>query len=355
MSTKTETKIDLKINYLTEEQYNDALTKGEINENEIYMTPDEEVEYNGVDSLTDLGVTATAAELNHMSGIASNVQEQLDVLTQNVDGKANSSHGTHVTYSTTAPVMDGTASAGSATTVARSDHKHPTDTSRASQSDFNTLEGRVNSHIANTSNPHNVTAEQIGIYTSSTQPTNANNGNIWINSSDDEPIKILENNVWTSISGKSDFLIVRVSSGVDASHSAEEISSAVYSDNKLALLLYDDEIYYFKELRASCAYFERTYMDNYLYCVACISIDANSKAFKSSVDSYPMLPDSRTHPSGVVLTTISGQPSWEEPTWGLPEYTEADSGKVLTIVNGVPTWAEGGTNVTIPSAKGVKF
>ena len=46
-------------------------------------------------------------------------------------GAAASSHGTHVSFSTTAPVMDGTASAGSASTVARSDHKHPTDTSRA--------------------------------------------------------------------------------------------------------------------------------------------------------------------------------------------------------------------------------
>ncbi len=33
-------------------------------------------------------------------------------------------------FSTTAPLMDGTASAGSATTVSRGDHKHPTDTSR---------------------------------------------------------------------------------------------------------------------------------------------------------------------------------------------------------------------------------
>ena len=46
-------------------------------------------------------------------------------------GAAASSHGTHVSYSSTAPVMDGTASVGSASTVARSDHRHPTDTSRA--------------------------------------------------------------------------------------------------------------------------------------------------------------------------------------------------------------------------------
>ena len=57
-----------------------------------------------------------------------------------LDGKAASSHGTHVSYSTTAPVMDGTASVGSASTVARSDHRHPTDTSRASQTDLDALE-----------------------------------------------------------------------------------------------------------------------------------------------------------------------------------------------------------------------
>ena len=45
-------------------------------------------------------------------------------------GAAATNHGTHVTYSTTTPAMNGTASAGSADTVARSDHVHPSDTSR---------------------------------------------------------------------------------------------------------------------------------------------------------------------------------------------------------------------------------
>ena len=58
-------------------------------------------------------------------------------------GAAASSHGTHVSYSSTAPVMDGTASVGSASTVARSDHKHPTDTSRAAASDVTALQGLV--------------------------------------------------------------------------------------------------------------------------------------------------------------------------------------------------------------------
>lgn len=72
-----------------------------------------------------------------------------------LDGKAASSHGTHVTYSTTAPVMDGTASVGTASTVARSDHKHPTDTSRASQTDLDALTTVV-SGKANSSHTHTI-------------------------------------------------------------------------------------------------------------------------------------------------------------------------------------------------------
>lgn len=76
-------------------------------------------------------------------------------ITPSAIGAAASSHGTHVSYSSTNPVMDGTASVGSASTVARSDHKHPTDTTRAAASD-------LTSHTGNTSNPHNVTAAQVG-------------------------------------------------------------------------------------------------------------------------------------------------------------------------------------------------
>lgn len=64
-----------------------------------------------------------------------------------LDGKAASSHGTHVSFSTTAPVMDGTASVGTATTVSRSDHKHPTDTSRVAKTDFDTHTSNTTSHI----------------------------------------------------------------------------------------------------------------------------------------------------------------------------------------------------------------
>ena len=65
-------------------------------------------------------------------------------------GAAKSSHGTHVSYSTTTPVMDGTASVGSASTVARSDHKHPTDSSRASKTEFDTHTSDTTKHITST-------------------------------------------------------------------------------------------------------------------------------------------------------------------------------------------------------------
>lgn len=64
-----------------------------------------------------------------------------------LDGKAAASHGTHVTYSTTAPNMDGTASVGTATTVSRSDHVHPTDTSRASKVQFDEHTSNTTKHI----------------------------------------------------------------------------------------------------------------------------------------------------------------------------------------------------------------
>ena len=67
------------------------------------------------------GATITVTELNYLDGVTSNIQTQLN-------GKAATSHGTHVTYSTTAPLAPGTASAGSAATVARSDHRHPLQT-----------------------------------------------------------------------------------------------------------------------------------------------------------------------------------------------------------------------------------
>lgn len=67
------------------------------------------------------GVTATTAEINFLDGVTSNIQTQLD-------GKAPSSHGTHVTYATAVPLVAGTAAVGTAANVARGDHVHPAQT-----------------------------------------------------------------------------------------------------------------------------------------------------------------------------------------------------------------------------------
>lgn len=53
-------------------------------------------------------------------------------------GAAALNHGTHVTFSDTTPSVNGSGSVGSKTTVARSDHQHPTDTSRAPAYEYGT-------------------------------------------------------------------------------------------------------------------------------------------------------------------------------------------------------------------------
>lgn len=82
---KTETKIDeLKINYLTEAQYQTALSNGEINENEIYMTPNNATIPTKTSDLTNdsgfltsvptaangtLGVVKTTSSVSSTSGL----------------------------------------------------------------------------------------------------------------------------------------------------------------------------------------------------------------------------------------------------------------------------------------------
>ena len=101
-----------------------------------------------------------------------------------LDGKAAASHGTHVTFdSTNKPKMDGTAAFGTSTNVARADHVHPTDTSRASQTALDSLEVVV-SGKANASHTHTiseVTNLQSALDAKATQSalnTHANNADI---------------------------------------------------------------------------------------------------------------------------------------------------------------------------------
>jgi len=75
------------------------------------------------------------------------LQGNIDALSEIVEGKADAEHGVHVTYSDAAPEMDGEASAGVSEAVARADHKHPVDTSRASKSEFDTHVGDAVAHL----------------------------------------------------------------------------------------------------------------------------------------------------------------------------------------------------------------
>lgn len=98
---------------------------------------------DAIDALEEIAAGKANATHTHAISDVSGLQSALD-------GKAASSHGTHVTYSTTAPVMDGTAAVGTASTVARSDHKHPTDTSRAAKTDFDNHTANTTVHITST-------------------------------------------------------------------------------------------------------------------------------------------------------------------------------------------------------------
>ena len=84
---------------------------------------------------TDLGGVKSGGDVTIENGVITvnddshaHTIENIDGLQSALDGKAASSHGIHVTYSTDAPKANGTASAGSAATVSRSDHVHPLQT-----------------------------------------------------------------------------------------------------------------------------------------------------------------------------------------------------------------------------------
>ena len=121
-------------------------------------------------------VTATVAEVNFLSGVTSNVQTQIDGKAAashahgNItnDGKVGTAANKVLTTSTAGTVVasdegtafnanfetaaatlkaNGTASVGTATTVARADHVHPTDTTRAAAADLSKHTSDATVHI----------------------------------------------------------------------------------------------------------------------------------------------------------------------------------------------------------------
>lgn len=77
------------------------------------------------------GISANANKITVDSALSSTSTNPLQnkVINSELAKKADISHGEHVTFTTTAPKANGTASAGSAATVSRSDHVHPLQTS----------------------------------------------------------------------------------------------------------------------------------------------------------------------------------------------------------------------------------
>lgn len=99
---------------------------------------------DAIEALETIASGKADAEHGHEIADVSGLQSALD-------GKAASSHGTHVTFdSTNKPKMDGTAAFGTSTNVARADHVHPTDTSRASKTEFDSHAADATAHITST-------------------------------------------------------------------------------------------------------------------------------------------------------------------------------------------------------------
>ena len=211
----------LKIHRLTQEQYDRELAAGRIDENAIYLTPDEEVDLTGyateeyvnaatedlknellggageafdtlkeladlinenqdaIDVLEDIATGKADKDHTHEISEVNGLQDELDgvntelgniqttltgkaesehtheveevtglkdtlqTIQTTLSGKAEAEHGLHVTFSDVAPTMAGEAFVGVATTVARSDHRHATDTSRASVDQLNEAVNRI--------------------------------------------------------------------------------------------------------------------------------------------------------------------------------------------------------------------
>lgn len=88
----TENLSTLKINKLTQEQFDRELAAGNIDENAIYLTPDEEIDFSLYATVEQLNDKADAIHTHEISDVA-NLQSALD-------GKANVSHNHNSDYDT---------------------------------------------------------------------------------------------------------------------------------------------------------------------------------------------------------------------------------------------------------------
>lgn len=163
--TNLTTKVNnfLDVDDTTSDQLSEVLAMIEANEGTIESLTSGKV--NVSDIVDNLTTSSSTKVLSAKQGVAlkslidelnavldSHTHEIADVsgLQTALDNKAAASHGTHVTWSTTSPKMDGTAAVGTETKVARGDHVHPTDTSRAGKTEFDSHVADTTAHITST-------------------------------------------------------------------------------------------------------------------------------------------------------------------------------------------------------------
>lgn len=124
---------------LTPDATNDKVTIGITKENVTsalgYTPPTTNTTY-GVATSSALGLVKSGTDITvDSSGNVSvnddshnHIIANVDGLQDALDGKAASSHGTHVTYGTTTPLVAGTGAVGTSSGLARIDHVHPAQT-----------------------------------------------------------------------------------------------------------------------------------------------------------------------------------------------------------------------------------
>lgn len=299
----TENLSTLKIHNLTKEQYERELAAGRIDENALYLTPHEE---------TDLNEYVTRKYVDEV-----------------LEGKANASHGEHVTFSSTAPVMDGTASVGSASTVARSDHKHPTDTSRAAAIDLTSHTGNTTVHITSTERTNWNAAKTHA--DSSHAPSNAEaNQNAFSN--------VAVGSTTIAADTKTDTLTLAGSNvTITPDVNNDKITIGITKSNVTDALGYTPPTT------------DTTYSAATTSSAGLMSASDKSKldgiatgATKITVDSS--LSSSSTNPiqNKVVYTAINNINA-------VPNCTTSNNGQFLRVVNGVATWS------TVPNAEEATF
>ena len=93
--------------------------------NILISSTDTDTKYSALPNPYGLTIKGNGVKIGDYDGSEAT---EIDITPSSI-GAAAEIHGTHVSFSTASPAAPGTASAGSATTVARSDHVHPLQTS----------------------------------------------------------------------------------------------------------------------------------------------------------------------------------------------------------------------------------